>query len=220
MIYTENCFVNGLKFNLETLCYVRHRTLSCSKFSPSLIKIIRKITCGSKFAQIKFSNLIYFLYGYNVHVHLIKFFRSCTCRSAYMYFHLQCTFGCMSNAIKQSFLLCSFSCFFKKFMPDMKAFLSILERRMPFLSTHSLCWACTTFIKVIMQVQSLDYKKKILQILIPYQRLQKLWNILFVNDILEEYEQKMESNYVGTFIIFVNVTTAVACLISQASNQQ
>lgn len=71
-----------------------------------------------------------------------------------------------------------------------------------------------------MQVQSLDYKKKILQILIPYQRVQKLWNILFVNDILEEYEQKMESNCVGTFIIFVNVTTAVACLISQASEQQ
>lgn len=56
--------------------------------------------------------------------------------------------------------------------------------------------------------------------MIPYQRFQQLWKMLFVNDILEEYEQKMKSNYVGTFIIFVNVTTAVACLISQASEQQ
>lgn len=86
MIYTEHCFVNGLKFNLETRCYVRHRTLSCHKYSPSLIKVKRKITCVSKFAQIKCSKLIYCLYGYNVHVHLIQFLRSCTCRSAYMYF--------------------------------------------------------------------------------------------------------------------------------------
>lgn len=27
MIYTENCFMSGLKFNLGKRCYVRHRTL-------------------------------------------------------------------------------------------------------------------------------------------------------------------------------------------------
>lgn len=76
--------------------------------------------------------------------------------------------------------------------------ITILERRTPFLSTHNLYWACATLIKVILQVQSLDYKKKILQILIPYQTLQKLWKTLFVKDILQENEQKMKSNYVGT----------------------
>lgn len=55
--------------------------------------------------------------------------------------------------------------FLEKIMSDVQAVLTILERRPPFLRTHSLYWACATIIKVILQVQSLYYKKKILQIL-------------------------------------------------------
>lgn len=72
--------MSGLKFNLGKRCYVRHRTLSCHKYSPSLIEVKRKkYMCVYVFP---ISN--YFLSGYNVH--LIQFLRSCTCRSAYMYF--------------------------------------------------------------------------------------------------------------------------------------
>lgn len=74
--------------------------------------------------------------------------------------------------------------FLEKIMSDVQAVLTILERRPPFLSTHSLYWACATIIKVILQVQSLYYKKKDSTDIVPYQILQKLWKTLFVKDIL------------------------------------